>query len=406
MATTAPNPLDPKYSPGAEQARQDIMVGLSIVMTIIGVSCVALRVYTRGVIVRNMGPEDWTMIAATVCTVVFLVEIVAGAKELKLGFSAMSMTPTQMVNNIKLVLAIVVTYKLIMTLIKISILLIYLRLAVTSTFKRLCQGSIALLAVYQVVVIIVVFTQCTPLYKMWDFFNKVEGTCIDSNVFYHVTSIFHIIMDLWIIGLPVKLIMSIPRPPREKIALYIIFGLGIVSLLASVLRLQSLRVLTLSNDPFYDSLPINTWSMVEVNIGILCASIPTLKPLVSKAQRNRTQHALMRSSERAERVSNFGKSEKSEQFEQFQKPEQSQPPEPKASSWAWPRKEKSDGFGDGDNMLISLHPFASGDRRSYDMEWEMAHRAPPVPPKDGGDPRGPPPRYPDMAHSKSELALI
>ncbi|EDU43709.1 conserved hypothetical protein [Pyrenophora tritici-repentis Pt-1C-BFP] len=372
MATTAPNPLDPKYSPGAEQARQDIMVGLSIVMTIIGVSCVALRVYTRGVIVRNMGPEDWTMIAATVCTVVFLVEIVAGAKELKLGFSAMSMTPTQMVNNI----------------------------------KRLCQGSIALLAVYQVVVIIVVFTQCTPLYKMWDFFNKVEGTCIDSNVFYHVTSIFHIIMDLWIIGLPVKLIMSIPRPPREKIALYIIFGLGIVSLLASVLRLQSLRVLTLSNDPFYDSLPINTWSMVEVNIGILCASIPTLKPLVSKAQRNRTQHALMRSSERAERVSNFGKSEKSEQFEQFQKPEQSQPPEPKASSWAWPRKEKSDGFGDGDNMLISLHPFASGDRRSYDMEWEMAHRAPPVPPKDGGDPRGPPPRYPDMVHSKSELALI
>ncbi|KAL7777830.1 hypothetical protein CFE70_004501 [Pyrenophora teres f. teres 0-1] len=386
MATTAPNPLDPKYSPGAEQARQDIMVGSSVVMTIIGVSCVALRVYTRGVIVRNMGPEDWTMIAAAVFTVVFLVEIVAGAKELKLGFSAMSMTPAQMVNNIKLVLAIVVTYKMIMTLIKISILLIYLRLA--------------LLAVYQVIVIIVVFAQCTPLYKLWDFFNKVEGTCIDSNIFYHVTSLFHIIMDLWILVLPVKLIMSIPRPTREKVALYVIFGLGIVSLLASLLRLQSLRVFTLSNDPFYDSLPINTWSMVEVNIGILCASIPTLKPLVSKAQRNRTQHALMRSNERAERVSNFGKTEKSEQFEQFEKPEQSQPPEPKASSWSWPRKEKSEGFGDGDNMLISLHPFASGDRRSYDMEWEMANRAPPVPPKDGGNSRGSPPRYPDMAHSR------
>ena len=207
-------------------------------------------------------------------------------------------------------------------------------------------------------------------------------------------------MDVWILILPVKLIMSIPRPPREKIALYFIFGLGLISLLASILRFQSFRAFTLSNDPSYDSLPINIWSMLEVNVGILCASIPTLKPLVSKTQRDRTQNALLRSSERAEKFENFGKMEKSQQFEQFKKPEQTQPPEPKASSWPWPRKETSDDFGDGDNMLISLHPFASGDRRSYDMEWEMANRAPPVPPKDGSDPHSPPPRYPDMTYSK------
>jgi hypothetical protein len=31
------------------------------------------------------------------------------------------------------------------------------------------------------------------------------------------------------------------------------------------------------------------WSMVEVNIGILCASMPTLRPLFSAAQRSRTR---------------------------------------------------------------------------------------------------------------------
>lgn len=31
-----PNPLDPKYTPGAEQARQDVMIGVSIAMTLIG----------------------------------------------------------------------------------------------------------------------------------------------------------------------------------------------------------------------------------------------------------------------------------------------------------------------------------------------------------------------------------
>jgi hypothetical protein len=46
-----------------------------------------------------------------------------------------------------------------------------------------------------------------------------------------------------------------------------------------------------SKDPFFDSVPINTWSMVEINIGIWCASIPALKALFSKAVRERTQHA-------------------------------------------------------------------------------------------------------------------
>jgi len=79
---TGPNPFDLKYAPGAEQARQDVMVGVSVAMTLIGgkevprcrcekaltsqVTCVALRVYTRGFIVRNMGVEDWTMVAAAV----------------------------------------------------------------------------------------------------------------------------------------------------------------------------------------------------------------------------------------------------------------------------------------------------------------------------------------------------
>jgi hypothetical protein len=32
----SPDPLDSKYAPGAEQARQDVMVGVSTAMTFIG----------------------------------------------------------------------------------------------------------------------------------------------------------------------------------------------------------------------------------------------------------------------------------------------------------------------------------------------------------------------------------
>lgn len=182
-------------------------------------------------------------------------------------------------------------------------------------------------------------------------------------------------MDLWILVLPLKLILRIPRPPREKLALIIIFSLGIISTIASIIRLQSLRIFTLSNDPFYDSLPINTWSMVEVNIGILCASIPTLKPLVSKAQRHRTKNALLKYSSK------------------------------KDMNGEWPGDSKVAILKTGKDMMISLHPstMKGGDTKSMDdEEWELDGRPPPVPPKDDVFDiiQDPPPRYPDMAYGK------
>jgi hypothetical protein len=55
-------------------------------------------------------------------------------------------------------------------------------------------------------------------------------------------------------------------------------------------RLHAIRIYTESSDPFFDSVPINLWSMVEVNVGVLCASIPSLKALFSKGQRERSKN--------------------------------------------------------------------------------------------------------------------
>ncbi|KAF1952225.1 hypothetical protein CC80DRAFT_552648 [Byssothecium circinans] len=290
MADNRAFPLDPKYGPGAEKARQDAAVGVSVAMTVIGMVFVGLRMYTRAYIVRNMGMEDWTMLAAATLTLVFLLQFIIGAEKYKVGFSGMSITPTEMIESGKLGLSTIVVYKATVTLIKMSILMIYLRLAVTRMFTWLCKGSIALLVVYQVVVIMVVPLECTPLRKAWDY--SVEGHCIDTALFYYITTAFHIVMDIWILFLPYKLIFSIPRPLREKLAVYSVFGLGFFGTICSIVRFHYLVVVNNSQDPSYDSLPISTWSVIEINVGIVCATMPTLRPLFSIAQRNRTKQAL------------------------------------------------------------------------------------------------------------------
>ena len=141
---------------------------------------------------------------------------------------------------------------------------------------------------------------------MWDLAGQVSGQCINTTAFFYsrcicllsshfltifpATSAVNIIADIWILLLPITTLLKVQRPRREKFALVIIFSLGAFSCIAAIVRLYSVGVYTESEDPFFDSVPINVWSMVEINVGILCASIPATKALFSKAQRHRTHN--------------------------------------------------------------------------------------------------------------------
>jgi hypothetical protein len=176
-----------------------------------------------------------------------------------------------------------------------------------------------------------------------------------------VTSAFHILMDVWILVLPYKLIFSIPRPTREKFAVYAV----------SVVRFYFLVLALNSKDPYYDSLGVNVWSVIEVNVGIICASMPTLRPLLSRAQRVRTRHAL-------------NIPDKSEKLSE-------------------PQGSKRGGLLQAKEMFITLGTVTAGTFRGsrdsvYDEEQLRNEKPPAVPPKDVSAPSI---SYPDTAYRKS-----
>lgn len=102
--------------------------------------------------------------------------------------------------------------------------------------------------------------------------DKLTHVCL-------VTSGFNIITDVWILCLPIKTLSSINRPKEEKITLIGIFTIGMLATIMSIVRLHSIYIYTLAEDPFRDGIKVNLWSIIEVNIGIVCASVPALKPI-------------------------------------------------------------------------------------------------------------------------------
>ena len=103
----------------------------------------------------------------------------------------------------------------------------------------------------------------------------------------------NIITDLAILILPIPVLTGMRLPQRQKTVLIFTFTLGIFVTVVDVIRIYYLQQaadstsLTHSRigtgqDFSYNASTALMWSAVEVNVGIICACIPTLKPLIHR----------------------------------------------------------------------------------------------------------------------------
>jgi len=83
--------------------------------------------------------------------------------------------------------------------------------------------------------------------------------------------------------LPVRAIWALQIRKRQKIALVGILTIGWFVCVVSILRLNALIILSKHpDDRIYYSAATAYWSAIEINLGIVCASLPALKPLIVK----------------------------------------------------------------------------------------------------------------------------
>lgn len=89
--------------------------------------------------------------------------------------------------------------------------------------------------------------------------------------------------DLLVAILPVRVIWGLQIPKRQKIALLCILTIGWFVCIVSILRLHALILLAAhpTDQSWYGSATAY-WSSIEMNLAIVCASLPALKPLIVK----------------------------------------------------------------------------------------------------------------------------
>lgn len=182
---------------------------------------------------------------------------------------------------------------------KTSILVFYLRLA-KNTQQVLRIASWVVLAIVNVagiVLTIMNIAQCSPVRAAFSPLTH-NARCIPLLTEFICSAPVNIVTDLAILALPIPVLTGMRLPKRQKYVLIITFSIGIFVTIVDVIRIYYLQqaisfVPTAStNDPgivfgntpdfaWNASLSL-MWSAVEVNVGLICACIPTLKPLIVK----------------------------------------------------------------------------------------------------------------------------
>jgi hypothetical protein len=254
-------------------------LAVSTIFTSLATAVLLVRIYTRAVLVKQMGSDDYTILVALAFSWafygLFVGEVYHGMGE------HYALIPKAIFKMQMLCFwASVPIYQTSLIATKMSILLQYRRVFATPRMRLACTILIGFLAVYGTWTIVSAWANCVPLAKFWD--PTVPGFCFDKKALWFSNSAIHILTDILILFYPMPVLRSLQLPKKQKFALMAVFALGGFVLITSVLRLRSLLVISNSTDPTYDNVGAAEWSAIECNVAIICACLPSTRAFISR----------------------------------------------------------------------------------------------------------------------------
>ncbi|OAQ60667.1 hypothetical protein VFPPC_06781 [Pochonia chlamydosporia 170] len=135
--------------------------------------------------------------------------------------------------------------------------------------------------------------QCTPIERGWD--RTIEGTCAPVSVLANLgyfTSAYSAFLDIFFAMYPIPFVMRLNMPLKSRIAVSVALGLSALACIVSIYKLAIFGEIfeILAVDPTYPVPYLDILGVAEGSILLICASLPTLGPLVRLVRDQFTTH--------------------------------------------------------------------------------------------------------------------
>ncbi|KAB8260251.1 hypothetical protein BDV32DRAFT_149732 [Aspergillus pseudonomiae] len=253
------------------------VVPVTVTFLAISIVIVIVRLYTRLWFVRTAGWDDlvigFALLAEIGLFVCVMIEVRHG-----LGQSMETLSLETVESQLKALWASIPLYNLSLNLTKTSMVLLYLRLFPLRTYRIVLVIVLIFVIITGLWMVFASFFMCIPVRGAWDLSSP--HNCIPKEVLWSLNAALQIITDMTIVILPMPLLAKLQLPRKQKIALILVFALGTFGCAVSIVRLAALVKMIQSTDRTKYNAAAANWSFIESSVAIICASLPTLRPII------------------------------------------------------------------------------------------------------------------------------
>ncbi|KAF5545791.1 L-fucose permease [Fusarium mexicanum] len=260
-----------------------IQIILGACLFTLGTVVYGLRILTRVRLLKNpLRLDDFLTGASLIACWVFHACAMGMVAQGGCATNFWQVTQSQYESLLKWTIPVNIFYMLSSDLAKISLLFFYLRLSPERTFRIVIYVLISLFGLYALIYAIISFFGCQPIKASWDLAAQATSKCVDKFGFFLAASVANVIMDMVILLLPLRIVIPLQIPRRQKMSLLFLFTTG--GFVITVAIYNFVLTVKLFSSPNYTwGLAYELcWMYAELTGCVICASASSLKPFFKR----------------------------------------------------------------------------------------------------------------------------
>ncbi|EFY96553.2 Extracellular membrane protein, 8-cysteine region, CFEM [Metarhizium robertsii ARSEF 23] len=177
---------------------------------------------------NRLGYDDWAILMAFLVNVPSITINVHGLAAYGLGRDIWTLTPDDIITFIEFFLIDEVLYLAMVSLVKLSLSLFYLRIFPGTTIRRLLWATALFNVAFGIAFVTTAIFQCTPISYTWTQYidHSLPGHCIDRNAWGWSNGALSIALDAWMILIPLSQVPRLRLHWKQKVGVAIMFFMG------------------------------------------------------------------------------------------------------------------------------------------------------------------------------------
>ncbi|KAM5357936.1 hypothetical protein ACJZ2D_015752 [Fusarium nematophilum] len=266
---------------GAGKSEGHIITNLNASMIGITSAIVCSRLYVRFFMIKARGWDDFlVMIAFPLVVAVSSIEILM--VRYGSGSHVWTVSDEQLGTWFSLMPMNAMVGFLASGFVRLSILAFLPRLCINGAHMKYVWGASFVVVFMTITSFLIFLLACMPISETFHV-EFPDLHCVASKakaITMWTHSVLGACLDVILFGLPIWIVRTTMVFNPKAIKVILVFAFSLLAVVTGITKTCMLMTTDFSVDPTYKSIRVCTWNVIEIHVGLWCASFPALQPLL------------------------------------------------------------------------------------------------------------------------------